>query len=86
MKTIQYTIQDPMGIHARPAGMLAKEAGKYACNITVAVEDGNSVDAKRIMGVMRLAAKQGMQLNMTFDGADEDTAAAAFEAFLKENL
>ncbi len=86
MKTIQYTIQDPMGIHARPAGLLAKEAGKYACNISVAVEDGTPVDAKRIMGVMRLAAKQGMQLNMTFDGADEEVAAAEFEEFLKENL
>ena len=48
-----------MGLHARPAGLLVKEAAKNACNVTVAV-NGTSVDAKRIMGVMKLAAKQGM--------------------------
>ena len=44
------------------------------------------MDAKRIMGVMKLAAKQGMEVTMTFDGPDEETAAANLEAFLKANL
>lgn len=38
------------------------------------------------MGVMGLAIKKGDVLTMTFDGPDEDAAAAALEAFLKENL
>ena len=73
------------GIHARPAGMLVKEAGKCLCNVTISV-GGPAVDAKRIMGVMKLAAKQGMEVTMTFDGPDEETAAANLEAFLKANL
>ena len=44
------------------------------------------MDAKRIMGVMRLAVKQGMEITMAFDGPDEDAAADALEAFLKANL
>lgn len=85
MKEIKYIITDPLGIHARPAGMLVKEAGKCLYNVTISV-GGPAVDAKRIMGVMKLAAKQGMEVTMTFDGPDEETAAANLEAFLKANL
>ena len=38
------------------------------------------------MAVMRLAAKQGMELTVTVDGADEDKAASELQAFLQENL
>lgn len=85
MKEIKHVIADPLGLHARPAGLLVKEAAKNACNVTVAV-NGTSVDAKRIMGVMKLGAKQGMELTLTFDGADEDAAAASMAEFLKANL
>ena len=85
MKEIKYIITDPLGIHARPAGMLVKEAGKCLCNVTLSV-GGPAVDAKRIMGVMRLAVKQGMEITMSFDGSDEEAASANMEAFLKANL
>ena len=85
MKEIKYVITDELGIHARPAGRLVKEASAFQC----AVQFGTPVrmvDAKRIMGVMSLALKKGDEITMTFDGPDEDQAAAAIEAFLKENL
>ena len=85
MKEIKYVITDAMGLHARPAGLLVKEAARHACAVTVGV-NGASVDAKRILGVMKLAAKQGMELTLTFDGADEDAAAASMAEFLKANL
>ena len=85
MKTVEYTIKDALGIHARPAGLLVKEAGKFQSKIMIA-SPKKEVDAKRIMGVMGLAIKKGDVLTMTFDGPDEDAAAAALEAFLKENL
>ena len=86
MKEIRYTITDPLGLHARPAGLLVKEASSHACAVTIAANGGAAVDAKRILGVMKLAAKQGMELTLTFDGADEEAAAASMEAFLKANL
>ena len=58
MKEIKHVIADPMGLHARPAGLLVKEAAKNACNVTVAV-NGTSVDAKRIMGVMKAGCQAG---------------------------
>ena len=85
MQTFTYVIQDPMGLHARPAGLLAKAAMAWPCSITVSTGTDTG-DAKRLMSVMRLAAKQGMELTITCDGEKEEEAAAAMEAFLKENL
>lgn len=87
MKTIEFTVTDELGIHARPAGLLVKEAAKFKSDIKItAPSKPKAVDAKRIMGVMSLGVKQGDTITVSFDGADEDAAAAAVEAFLKENL
>ncbi|RGE66365.1 HPr family phosphocarrier protein [Anaerotruncus colihominis] len=85
MREIKYTITDELGIHARPAGQLVKQASAFKCDIKAA-SPAKTVDAKRIMGVMGLAIKKGDVLTMTFDGPDEAEAAAALKAFLKENL
>ena len=85
MKSFTHVIADPLGLHARPAGMLVKAAAGYASAVTIEAPSGKA-DAKRIMAVMRLAAKQGMTLTVTCEGADEEAAAAGLEAFLKENL
>ena len=85
MKEFQYTIKDEMGIHARPAGLLVKEAAKFACNVTIE-KDGRSVDAKRIMGVMSLGAKCGQNIILRADGDGEEEAVAQLSKFLEENL
>ena len=86
MKEIRYVITDALGLHARPAGLLVKEASRFPCAVTVGVNGAAAVDAKRILGVMKLAAKQGMELTLTFDGPQEEEAADAMAAFLKANL
>ena len=85
MKEFKHIINDPLGLHARPAGMLVKACAGYASTITINAPTGKA-DAKRLMGIMRLAAKQGMELTITVDGADEETAAAELQAFLAANL
>ncbi len=85
MKEFTYVITDPLGLHARPAGMLVKAAAGYSSTVTITAPSGKA-DAKRIMAVMRLAAKQGMELTITCDGADEEKAAAGLLEFLKANL
>ena len=85
MKEFNYTITDPQGIHARPAGVLVKEAAKYQSTITLE-KDGKTGDAKRIFAVMGLAAKCGNALNVKVEGPDEDEAAKALEEFFKANL
>lgn len=85
MTEFKYVITDELGIHARPAGMLVKEAKKFASTIKLATA-AKTVDAKGIMGVMSLGAKKGDEVTITADGADEADAAAAVEAFFKANL
>lgn len=85
MKSFTHEIKDPLGLHARPAGMLVKAAAAYQSAVTLEAPTGKA-DAKRIMAVMRLAAKQGMTLTVTCDGADEDQACEDLKAFLSENL
>ena len=85
MKEIKHVINDPLGMHARPAGMLVKAVAPFASKITVNAPTG-SADAKRLMALMRLAAKQGMELTVTIEGPDEEKAAAELQAFLTANL
>lgn len=85
MKTIKFTVTDPLGIHARPAGQIVKLAATFKCDIKIA-STTKTVDAKRIMGVMGLGVKQGEAVTFTFDGADEAAAAAAIQDFLKANF
>ena len=87
MKTVEYVITDPVGLHARPAGLFVKKAAEYQSGITVKnMENGKSVDAKRIMAVMSLGVKQGNKIELSIEGTDEDTAATELEAFMIENL
>lgn len=85
MKEFSYTITDSQGIHARPAGVLVKEATKYQSSVTIE-KDGKTGDAKRIFSVMGLGVKCGQTINVKVEGPDEDEAAKAIEEFLKANL
>ena len=84
MKQFTYVIQDPLGLHARPAGLLVKAAAGYQSAVTVTAPSGKA-DAKRTMAVMRLAAKQGMELTVTCEGPDEDAAVEGLQKFMAEN-
>ena len=85
MKQFSYTISDELGIHARPAGQLVKCASAYKSTVT-AVCGGKKADAKKIMSLMMLAAKRGQEVTVTVEGEDEEEAAVALLAFMKEHL
>ncbi len=85
MKTFEYTIKDELGIHARPAGMLAKTAKGFESVITIE-KDGKSVSAQKLMMLMGLGVKHGDTVKITVEGADEEAAAKAIEDFLQKNL
>lgn len=85
MKTVTHVIADPLGLHARPAGLLVKLAAGFESAIVVTTSTGNA-DAKRIMALMRLGAKQGTLLTVTCSGPDEEAAAEAIRRFLTDHL
>ena len=72
-------------IHARPAGILVNEIKKYASTVMVSKGE-KSVNALKLMALMGMDIKQGDTVKVTVEGADEDTAAAAIEAFFKDDL
>ena len=80
----KYVIVDPVGFHARPAGALAKVLKPVASAVTVE-KDGKTADMKKLMKVMGLGIKQGNEITVTIDGADEADVAALLDTFLKEN-
>lgn len=85
MKTFAYVIQDEIGIHARPAGMLTKAAKEFNSQIILSY-NGKEADAKRLMTVMALGVKHGAQVEVCATGEDEEEAIAALQTFFKENL
>jgi len=85
MKELRYVITDELGLHARPAGLLVSNASKFACNIRIK-NGSKEVEGKSILGVMSLALKKGDEMQIIFDGPDEEEAYKTIQAFLKENL
>lgn len=85
MKWFEYTVQDELGIHARPAGMLVKQAATYQCAIAVVCGE-KQADAKKVFRMMALGAKQGQTIRVECDGPDEEAAAAELEALVKRIL
>ena len=85
MKEITYTIKDEQGIHARPAGLLVKEAKKFESECTI-TKDGKTKKLTQLMMLMSLGVKQGETVTVTAEGADEDTAIEGLKAFFEANL
>jgi phosphocarrier protein len=69
VETVQaeYTIINALGLHARAAAQLVKAANRYSCECEVECE-GQSVNGKSIMGVLMLAAAQGMKVKVKCSG------------------
>ncbi len=85
MKVLEYIIKDELGIHARPAGLLVKEAKKFESVIRIS-KAGKTVEATKLMGLMTLGVKQGDTVTIEVDGTDEDAAMDAITAFMNANL
>ena len=85
MKEFKYVVQDELGLHARPAGLLVKEAAKYKSAITL--DSGvKKADAKRIMAVMSMGVKKGVEVTVSIEGEDEDAAYETIKKFFEDNL
>lgn len=86
MKQFEYIITDPVGIHARPAGLLVKAAKALNSTVTIQKADGKAAAATKLMAVMGLGVKCGDTVTVTVEGGDEEAAQKAMEQFFKENL
>lgn len=81
------TIINQLGLHARPAALLVKTSNSFKSDIfLVKTKDGETVNAKSIMGVMMLAAAQGTRLKITAEGEDCEEAVKAIEDIINKKF
>ncbi|MGN0705026.1 MAG: HPr family phosphocarrier protein [Lentihominibacter sp.] len=86
MKQFEYTIHDPLGIHARPAGQIAKLAKSYADTTITVSKNGTAAKASQLMKLMSLGVKQGDVVVVAADGTSEDAAMTELKDFFQTNL
>lgn len=86
MKQFTYTIKDPLGIHARPAGLLAKQAKVYGDTTITITKAGQTVKASQLMKLMGLGIKKGEEIIIAAEGPAEEEAISALKSFFEENL
>ncbi|MBR4355174.1 MAG: HPr family phosphocarrier protein [Elusimicrobiaceae bacterium] len=85
MVTHNLKITNQLGLHARPAALIAQTAGSFVSAMSLSKDDV-SVDAKSIMGVMMLAAEYGSTLTLIAEGPDEKEAAAAIKQLFENKF
>ena len=76
-----YTIPNALGLHARAAAQLVKVANRYSCEVDVECE-GQSVNGKSIMGVLMLAAAQGMVVKVSCRGEGAEACQGEISALI----
>lgn len=86
MKSFEYVITDALGIHARPAGLLAKAAQGFPDTVITVHAGERQARATQLIRLLSLGAKQGDRLRVTAEGGDEEAALTAVEDFFRENL
>ncbi len=85
MRKFSYVIKDEVGIHARPAGLLLKEAKKYESKVLI-IKDGKAIEATNLMAVMGLGVKCGETIDVEISGSDENAAYEDIKAFFEKHL
>lgn len=83
MVTKSFTIQNPSGLHARPATVFVQKASSFACHVNV-IRGSKKVNGKSIMGLMTLAVAQGDEVTLEVDGEQEETALEELGAILEQ--
>lgn len=86
MKEFTYTIEDELGIHARPAGLLSKLAKFFPDTLVTVTKGDKTVKASQLMKLMNMGIKRGDEVTVAAEGAEEDMAIAALRTFFEENL
>lgn len=85
MTMFEYTIQDELGIHARPAGLLVKAACQFPCSVDI-IKGGKKVSLKKLFGLMSLAVKQGEAVQVIAEGEEEEIASSELKTLFEKYL
>jgi len=81
----EITINNDVGLHARPATFFIQKANEFKSSISIEKDD-RKVNAKSLLGVLSLGVAQGSMINLIADGPDEDAAIETLEALVMSNF
>jgi phosphotransferase system HPr (HPr) family protein len=86
--SIELTVANPSGLHARPATLFVETAAGFQSRITVENLDRGSraVDAKSILFLLTIGVLRGHRIRLTADGSDADEALAALRELVESGL
>ena len=79
------TIQNSVGLHARPATFFVQKANSFKCSIWVEKEDCR-VNAKSLLGILSLGITRGTSITLIADGEDETAAVAGLAELIDSEL
>ena len=85
MKQLDVQIANRLGLHARAAARFVHLANRFTARITV-TKDGSRVNGKSILGLLTLAAQQGVTLRLVAEGEDEVQALAELRALVLDRF
>jgi phosphocarrier protein FPr len=85
MKLLDFTINNPTGLHARPAKIFVATAKKFKSDIRVQHGE-KKANAKSMISMLTLGVESGSEIHISIDGADEDAAYEALEEILEGGL
>jgi len=86
MKQFTYTITDDLGIHARPAGQLAKLSKSFPDTTATITLGDRSAKLTQLMALMGLGVKKGHEVTVTLEGPAEEDACNQLLAFFQKSL
>ncbi len=84
MVSFEYTIKDPMGLHARPATVMVKRLKTLGCSVKISC-GSRSADAQKLLALMGMAVKCGETVTVEIEGQDEDNVKNELMKFFAEN-
>jgi len=81
----KFTVQNKLGLHARPAALLVRTANGFRSDVTVK-KGRQKVNGKSIMGIMTLAAQQGSGITLIIEGPDAAEAMEELARLIEGNF
>ena len=78
-------VNNPEGLHMRPAGVVAKEMGKFSCDVTIVFGE-KRINAKSLINIISACINTGAEVTFECDGEDEEEAMAKIVELESQNF
>ena len=85
MYSKEVTLQNQVGLHARPATFFIQKANEFKSSIWVEVEE-RRINAKSLLGVLSMGITKGTRISLIAEGPDEEDAVNALADMLVKEI